>query len=101
VVDLGVKEQRAIRHTLVKGNNYWFYMGTDVDAARIAIHVYDYKGKLAEMDAWQNGPSAAARVLSQTTAMYYIVVEVTSSPAERTHWAMVYGSKPIGVQNPL
>lgn len=99
--DLGVKEQRAIRHTLFKGNDYWFCMGTDVDNARIAIHVYNNKGRLAEVDAWQNGPAAAARVLSPTTVTYYIVVEVTRSPAERTHWAMVYGSKPIGVQNRL
>jgi hypothetical protein len=99
--DLGVKERKAIRHTLFDGNDYWFCMGTDVENARVAIHVYDNKGRLAEVDAWQKGPFAAARVLSPTTATCYIVVEVTSSPAERTHWAMVYGSKLIGVHNTL
>jgi len=99
--DLGVKERKAIRHTLFKGNDYWFCMGTDVDNARVAIHVYDEKGRLAEVDDRQNGAFAAARVLNPKTITYYIVVEVTSSPAERTHWAMVYGSKPIDVQNAL
>ena len=96
--DLGVGEQKAIRHTLFKGNDYWFYMSADADNARVAIHVYNDKGRLAEVDSWQNGSHAAARTLSRTTATYYIVVEVTDSSAERTHWAMVYGSKPIPVK---
>lgn len=99
--DLGVKEQKAIRHTLFKGNDYWFYMSADVGNARVAIHVYNDRGRLAEVDSWQNGSHAAARALSLTTAPYYIVVEVTDSSAERTHWAMVYGSKPIPVKKAL
>src|SRR6516225_865277 len=99
--DLGVREQKAIRHTLFKGNDYWFYMSADADNARVAIHVYNDKGRLAEVDSWQNGSHAAARTLSRTTATYYIVVEVTDSSAERTHWAMVYGSKPIPAKKAL
>ena len=98
--DLGVKERRAIRHTLIKGNDYWFCLGTDVDDARVAVHVYDVSGRLVEADAWQNGSHAAARALSQATATYYIVVEVTDSPVERTHWAMVYGAKPTPRETP-
>jgi hypothetical protein len=91
--DLGVREQKAIPHTLFKGNDYWFCMGTDVDGARPAIHVYDSKGKLIENDAWQKGRFAASRVLAPATGTYYIIVEVTNSPKERTTWAMVYGYK--------
>jgi hypothetical protein len=91
--DLGVKEQKAIPHTLFKGNDYWFVMGTDVDNARVAIHVYDSRGKLVEADSWQKGKFAASRVIPPATGTYYIIVEVTNSPAERTHWAMVYGFK--------
>jgi len=93
--DLGVREQKAIPHTLFKGNDYWFYMSADADNARVAIHIYNDRGRLAEVDSWQKGSHAAARAFSLTTATYYIVVEVTDSSAERTHWAMVYGSKPI------
>jgi hypothetical protein len=91
--DLAVKEQKAIPHTLFKGNDYWFCMGTDVENARVAIHVYDSKGKLAESDSWQRGRFAAARVFAPATGTYYVIVEVTSSPRERTTWAMVYGFK--------
>jgi hypothetical protein len=91
--DLGPKEQQAFPHTLFKGNDYWFCMGTDADNARIAIHVYDSRGKLVETRSWQKGRFAAAEVIAPATGTYYIVTEVTSSPQERTSWAMVYGYK--------
>jgi hypothetical protein len=94
--DLGVNERKAIRHTLRGGTDYWFCLGADLDNARVGIHVYDERGRLAEVGDWQNGSHAGARTLSPVTATYYIVVEVTDSSAERTHWAMVYASKPIG-----
>jgi hypothetical protein len=92
--DLGVNERKAIRLTLLKGTDYWFCLAADLDNARVAIHVYDERGRAAEVDVWRNGSHAAARTLSLVNASYYIVVEVTASPAERTHWAMVYASKP-------
>ena len=98
--DLGVNERKAIRLTLLKGTDYWFCLAADSDNARVAIHVYDEKGRSAEVDAWRNGSQAAARTLSLVNASYYIVVEVTASPAERTHWAMVYASKPIAAAKP-
>lgn len=91
--DLGLREQKAIPHTLFRGNDYWFLVGTDVDNARLAIHVYDSKGKIAENDFWQKGRFAGARVLAPATGTYYIIVEVTGSTKERTTWAMVYGYK--------
>jgi len=91
--DLGVEERKVVPHMLFKGNDYWFCIGTDVDNARVTIHVYDSKGKLIENDSWQKGRFAAARVQASATGMYYIIVEVTSSPKERTSWAIVYGFK--------
>ena len=91
--DLGVKEQKAIPHTMFKGNEYWFCMATDVEGAHVSIHLYDNTGKLVESDSWQKGRFAAVRVVPQATGTYYIIVEVVSSPKERTNWAMVYGYK--------
>lgn len=96
--DLGVQERKAIPLGLSRGNDYWFCMGTDVDAARVAVHVYDQKGKRVEDEAYQ-GRFAAARVVTLVTGTYFIIVEVTSSPVERTHWAMVYGAKEVGSPN--
>jgi hypothetical protein len=91
--DLGVREQKAIPHTLFKGNDYWFCMASDAEGAHVAIHLYDSKGKLAESDSWQKGRFAAVRVLPPATGTYFIIVEVTNSPEDRTNWAMVYGYK--------
>ena len=99
--DLGVNERKAIRHTLLRGTDYWFCVGADLNNARVGIHVYDERGKLAEVDGWENGSHAAARTVCLATATYYIVVEVTESSAERTHWAMVCASKPTGAAKPL
>ena len=89
--DLGVKQNKAIVHQLFKGNEYWFWMGTDVKAAKISVHVYDSEGNLAEVEAWQKPHFAAARVVPKKTGSYYLIVEVEKSPEERTHWSLAYG----------
>src|ERR687887_1860815 len=39
--DLGSGEKKAVRQQLFKGNEYWFWLGTDVERARISVHIYD------------------------------------------------------------
>ena len=46
--DLGSGEKKAVRQQLFKGNEYWFWLGTEVDKAKVSVHVYDSDGKLAE-----------------------------------------------------
>ncbi len=89
--DLPVKQQKAIVHQLFKGNEYWFWMGTDAENAKISVHIYDSEGNLAEAKAWQKGKFAAARVVPKTTGSYYLIVEIEKSDQERTHWALAYG----------
>ncbi|MEO8351754.1 MAG: hypothetical protein ABI680_08480 [Chthoniobacteraceae bacterium] len=95
--DLPVKTTKAIVHQLFKGNEYWFWMGTDVKEAVISIHVYDSDGNLSEVESKQisvtGGKCALARVVPKKTGSYYLIVEVESSPKERTHWALAYGFK--------
>ena len=90
--DLGSGEKKAVRQQLFKGNEYWFWLGTEVDRAKVSVHVYDSDGKLAEeSDSWQKGHFAAAHVVPKATGSYFIIVTVEESPEERTHWALVYG----------
>ena len=44
--DLGVGEKKAVRQQLFKGNEYWFWMGTEVEQAKVSVHIYDADGKL-------------------------------------------------------
>ena len=90
--DLGSGEKKAVRQQLFKGNEYWFWLGTEVDRAKVSVHVYDSDGKLAEeSDSWQKGHFAAAHVIPKATGSYFIIVSVEESPEERMHWALVYG----------
>jgi len=90
--DLGSGEKKAVRQQLFKGNEYWFWLGTEVDRAKVSVHVYDSDGKLAEeADGWEKGHFAAAHIIPKTTGSYFIIVSVEQSPEERTHWALVYG----------
>src|SRR5204863_2949939 len=90
--DLGSGEKKAVRQQLFKGNEYWFWLGTEVERAKISVHIYDSDGKLAEQsDGWQKGHFAAAHVIPKSTGSYFIIVSVEESPEERTHWALVYG----------
>ncbi|MEA3186768.1 MAG: hypothetical protein QOD99_598 [Chthoniobacter sp.] len=89
--DLAVKQQKAIVHQLFKGNEYWFWMGTDVAAAKISVHIYDSAGNLAEVERWQKPRMAAARVMPKSSGSYYLIVEIEKSPSERTHWSLAYG----------
>src|SRR6266853_263909 len=90
--DLASGERKAVRQQLFKGNEYWFWLGTEVDRAKVSVHIYDSDGKLAEdSDGWEKGHFAAAHVIPKTTGSYFIIVSVEESPEERTHWALVYG----------
>lgn len=89
--DLPVKTQKAIVQQLFKGSEYWFWMGTDSDTAKISVHIYDSDGNLVEVEHLQQKHFAAARVIPKTTGSYYLIVEIEKSNQERTHWALAYG----------
>ena len=90
--DLGSGEKKAVRQQLFKGNEYWFWLGTEVNRAKVSVHIYDSDGKLAEeADGWEKGHFAAAHIIPKTTGSYFIIVSVEQSPEERAHWALVYG----------
>ena len=55
------------------------------------MNIYDTAGNLAESKSWQEGKFAYAEIKPGATGTYYVVVEVLSSPEERTGWALVYG----------
>jgi hypothetical protein len=91
--DLGVKDQKAVTAQLFKGNEYWFWLGTDTRGATITVHVYDSNGKLAESETFQKGRFSGAKVVPDKTGTYYAIVTVEKSPSERSNWALVYGYK--------
>ena len=73
--DLGAGEKKAVRQQLFKGNEYWFWLGTEVEKATVSVHIYDAEGKLVEQpDGWQKGHFAAAHIIPKSTGSYFIIV---------------------------
>lgn len=89
--DLGAGEKKAVTAQLFRGNSYMFFLATDVDGASLRVNVYDAAGNLAESKSWQRGRFAYAEVKPRSTGTYYAIVEIMSSPEDRTGWALVYG----------
>ena len=81
----------VIVHQLFKGNEYWFWLGTDTQNAQFSVHIYDRQGRLVDAEHWQRTMMAAARVVPQQTGEYYVLVRIEESPVPLTRWAMAYG----------
>src|SRR5205814_10131626 len=95
--DLASGERKAVRQQLFKGNEYWFWLGTEVDHAKVSVHIYNSDGELAEQpDSWAKEHMAAAHIIPKTTGTYFIIVSVEESPAARTNWALAYGFRYSG-----
>ncbi len=89
--DLGEGDKKRVAAQLFRGNSYMFFLATDVDNASLRVNIYDGQGNLAESKSWQRGRFAYAEIKPRSTGTYYVIVEITSSPEERTGWALVYG----------
>src|SRR5438876_2304787 len=89
--DLASGEKKAVRQQLFKGNEYWFWLGTEVDRAKVSVHIYDSDGKLAEEpDSWEKGHFAAAHIIPKTTGSYFIIVDRKSTRLNSSHPSISY-----------
>ena len=86
-------KQSSIQHQLFGGNDYWFWLASDEETAKLSIHVYDNKGNLVDAEAWTKGYMAGVRVQAKRTGTYYIVFQVDDTKLKRTRWAVAYGYK--------
>ena len=89
--DLEEGGKKAVTAQLFRGNSYMFFLATDVDGATLRVNIYDAEGNLAESKSWQRGRFGYAEIKPRATGTYYAIVEILSSPEERTGWALVYG----------
>lgn len=89
--DLEEGGKKAVTAQLFRGNSYIFFLATDIDNATLRVNIYDADGDLAESKSWQRGRFAYAEIKPRSTGTYYAIVEILSSPEDRTGWALVYG----------
>jgi len=90
--DLASGEKKAVRQQLFKGNEYWFWLGTEVDRAKESVHIYNSDGELAEQpDSWAKGHLAAAHIIPKTTGstLSSLAWRNRQQPTRIGRWCMV------------
>ncbi|MEZ5304275.1 MAG: hypothetical protein R3F11_27080 [Verrucomicrobiales bacterium] len=89
VADTG--KRVMVKHQLFKGNEYWFWLGTNVPDAELAIKIYDENGKAVEIETVPGRDAVAARILPPKTGTYYIAFVLKSKTEKKIDWALAYG----------
>lgn len=84
-------EQKAVRQQLFKGNEYWFFLGTDAEDATLKIDVYDKKGTKVTVETKTGENNAAVRVVAPATGTYTVVFSLVSKENAEIPWALAYG----------
>ena len=84
----------AIKHHLVKGNSYWFWVGTDAENTVMAIAIYDKKTKKAvHTDVKKGKHWIGARVDVPKSGTYLIAFKITTKDKSEADWAVAYAFK--------
>lgn len=89
-----------VRHQLFRGNEYWFWAGTDWPGSTVEVSIFDKKGMSVGLESFSKDGKSGVRVLPRKTGTYFIRVVVTlkkadSPPGEEIpkslNWGLAYG----------
>ena len=94
-------EAQAVKHQLIAGNSYWFWIGTDADDVALAVAVYDKKGKTTPktdgepylQEVKKGKRWIGARVEVSKTGTYLIAFKITTKDQSEAPWAVAYAYK--------
>lgn len=84
-------DKKIVKQQLFKGNEYWFFLGTDVEKATLKIDIFDRKGTKINVETKLSENAAAVRVLAPATGTYVVVFSLTTKEGEDIPWALAYG----------
>jgi hypothetical protein len=84
-------EQKIVKQQLFKGNEYWFFLGTDSDDVTLKVDIYDRKGTKINVETKLSSNAAAVRVLAPATGTYIVTFSLTTKDGESIPWALAYG----------
>ena len=85
------KEPKLIQVNLYSGNQYWFIAAVSAPAKRIAVTVFDGKGKFVPTELYENNTQAAAGFSPQASGPYIIRIEELSG--EPSTFCLLYSYK--------
>jgi len=88
---LAPKEPKFIQVNLYSGNQYWFIAAASGPAKRIAVTVFDEKGKFVPTELYENNAQAAAGFSPQVSGPYILRIEELSG--EPATFCLLYSYK--------
>ncbi len=80
-----------IEVNLFEGNEYWFSAAALSPARKIAVEVFDQKGRPVPGERYQEGPSSAAGIVAQKSGRYFI--RLSLAEGEKADFCLVYSYK--------
>ncbi|MDB6069718.1 MAG: hypothetical protein JWL81_889 [Verrucomicrobiales bacterium] len=84
-------EQKIVKQQLFKGNEYWFFLGTDAEKIGMKIDIFDRKGNKVTVETKTVDNATAIRVLAPATGTYLVVFSLTGKENDPIPWALAYG----------
>lgn len=88
---IAAKEPKFIQVNLYSGNQYWFIAAATAPAKRIAVTVFDEKGKFVPTELYENNAQAAAGFSPAASGPYIVRIEELSG--EPATFCLLYSYK--------
>jgi len=85
------KDPKFIQVNLYSGNQYWFIAAASGPAKRLAVTIFDEKGKFVPSELYENNAQAAAGFSPQTSGPYIVRIEELSG--EPAAFCLLYSYK--------
>lgn len=89
--DIEPGKSRVLAVNLFAGNEYWFSAAVVPPGRKLAVDVYNAKGKLMKGEIYEDGPAAAAGFVPSVSGEYFI--KVTLVEGEKTEFCLLYSYK--------
>ena len=95
-------EKKTVKIQLFKGNEYWFWLGSDEDFGDISFDVFDAAGNKVSSEATSSDLAKGVRITPARTGTYVAVFTITLKPTPpgqkieepaKIWWALAYGWK--------
>lgn len=97
-------EKKSVKMQLFKGNEYWFWLGSDEDNVDISFEIVDSSGKKIGLEATAGIAARGIRVIPPKTGSYVALFTISLKPdppdkkstvekPAKICWALAYGWK--------
>ena len=95
-------EKKSVKAQLFKGNEYWFWLGSDEDNVDITLDLFDGAGEKISLETTSGIAAKGVRVVPPKTGTYVAVFTISLKPdppdkkstvekPAKICWALAYG----------